>query len=310
LVTDKYDSKNTGNPELFLYNITIGKYSQSNQFFGNYSDGSARELFLSKGIFGHTSSIFDPQVIYYEIAWMNNAMDLHFSHNSVYSIFRVVLLTFILFIIEIVLLIIIVGRSLYYCLYQVNAAEYIFLKCSLWFELFILTYFKQNQPKSTNLLLKEKRATLKKMQYRPSPLSKNKVIITLFLTLLTCIGIIIYRSRILLPDFFQYWFFWMLLILIIYSPIYNHFNWNTLRTFSGSDFISIFLTIVETNLLIFTGFSVLIYEFVGPIPMLIPVNLYALIFYLIGGSLLLYRIIYSRIEKEIKNQSEHDLLYN
>ena len=72
---DRNDERTELDTEEFLNNLTNFQFSQSEQLFGNFSDGTAREVFLTSSYLSHASTLFDPSAISKEITWLNQALD-------------------------------------------------------------------------------------------------------------------------------------------------------------------------------------------------------------------------------------------
>lgn len=74
LVSDVWDDRPTPPLEDYLHNFTSGLYNESNKFYGNFEDGTARKLYVSSTILGHGSGTLYPEAMYEQINWMNQAL--------------------------------------------------------------------------------------------------------------------------------------------------------------------------------------------------------------------------------------------
>jgi pimeloyl-ACP methyl ester carboxylesterase len=83
MVSDRNDNRPDLPLEDYLMNYTENVYNQANVFYGDFSDGSARELIASNSMFGHGSSLFLPDALYKEIEWFNLAFNI--DPTTVYS---------------------------------------------------------------------------------------------------------------------------------------------------------------------------------------------------------------------------------
>jgi len=87
-VTDNLDfKKDFLSSEFYLKNFTNGAYSEINKLFGNFSDRTARKMFVTTSIFMHASSILLPSAIYEEIQWMNLALNIENNYLNFQNIF-------------------------------------------------------------------------------------------------------------------------------------------------------------------------------------------------------------------------------
>jgi len=78
---DRNDERTELDTEEFLNNLTNFQFSQSEQLFGNFSDGTAREVFLSSSYISHASTLFDAETISKEITWLNQALDPSYEYS-------------------------------------------------------------------------------------------------------------------------------------------------------------------------------------------------------------------------------------
>ncbi len=72
---DENDDRSGRNSDEFLYNLTDGQFIQPKQFFGNFSTGTAREVYYSSTIFSHISALYSSYTIHKEIKWLNQALN-------------------------------------------------------------------------------------------------------------------------------------------------------------------------------------------------------------------------------------------
>jgi len=62
--------------EDYLKDFTDNRYKEKNHLYGDFEDGTARELYVSFTVFGHTSLVYSPDSIYHSISWLNQAFNV------------------------------------------------------------------------------------------------------------------------------------------------------------------------------------------------------------------------------------------
>lgn len=83
MVTDDWDDRLNGEtPEFYFGNFTDQAYSTRNELYGNFEDGSARKLFVTRSIFGHASGLYHPESLNEQINWMNRALNVEIDQPS------------------------------------------------------------------------------------------------------------------------------------------------------------------------------------------------------------------------------------
>lgn len=82
LATNSYDYAPEYPLGLYMELLTDGETTQIEQLYGNYQDGSARELYVSKTFFMHVSSMVCPQSMYKITSWANSAFGIDNPHNQ------------------------------------------------------------------------------------------------------------------------------------------------------------------------------------------------------------------------------------
>jgi hypothetical protein len=98
ILTDFY------NPDALAYEynyegkIKLWDIPESNQFYGDFQNGSARELNIKPSVFIHASGVIDPAYLQKQVSWLNNAFGLNNSMNNYYAILFRVLTTLVLFV--------------------------------------------------------------------------------------------------------------------------------------------------------------------------------------------------------------------
>lgn len=105
------DRKLEDTPTQFLDEMLNVNYTDVTKFYGNFTEGTARQFQYSVSLFGHLSSLYDEDQINFLINWTNNALNYDpmptNGEINFLSIKNYVTLNFLLFIFDILLVVII-----------------------------------------------------------------------------------------------------------------------------------------------------------------------------------------------------------
>jgi len=105
------DRKLEDTPTQFFDEMLNENYTDVTKFYGNFSEGTARQFHYSASLFGHLSSLYDEDQINFLINWTNNALDCDpistDAEIEFLSIKNYVTLNFLLFIFDLILVFII-----------------------------------------------------------------------------------------------------------------------------------------------------------------------------------------------------------
>jgi len=105
------DRKLEDTPTQFFDEMLNENYTDVTKFYGNFSEGTARQFHYSASLFGHLSSLYDEDQINFLINWTNNALDYDpistDTENEFLNIKNYVTINFLLFIFDLILVFII-----------------------------------------------------------------------------------------------------------------------------------------------------------------------------------------------------------
>ncbi|QEE17638.1 alpha/beta hydrolase family protein [Promethearchaeum syntrophicum] len=105
------DRKLEPTPTRFLDEMLKENYTDATKFYGNFSEGTARQFLYSNSSFGHLSSLYDEEQIKILINWTNSALNydsgLSVGEIDVLSIKNYVSINFFFFVFDIILVFII-----------------------------------------------------------------------------------------------------------------------------------------------------------------------------------------------------------
>ncbi|MHA1729313.1 MAG: alpha/beta hydrolase family protein [Promethearchaeota archaeon] len=102
LSTDQLDPEHERIFNNYLLNFTGSNFNNTNIIYGNFINGTAREIYITTSIFGHYSAISHPDAIYKEVSWLNMAFGINNSVNNyqmmVFKIYLILFINILLFI--------------------------------------------------------------------------------------------------------------------------------------------------------------------------------------------------------------------
>ncbi|MHA1727540.1 MAG: alpha/beta hydrolase family protein [Promethearchaeota archaeon] len=324
ILTDFMDASPKRNPNTFLSYLTVGKYSQINKLFGEFENKSARELFVSNSIFGHLSSIYNPEVIYLEISWINRALGVINSANEPLVVYFNTYFEISLIILLVFFSCMIIRKSYSILLKQDNYINILLAKIRQIISRLKLKFQKQMEDKKKknriNIISEKKnyqdfkkKSGLKNnhiQQIRP----QTEVIIRISIIIITFTLIFMARSGIPFPDLIQYWIFWSLMLLILEKPISYLIIEKKWRIYKKMDYLKFILIGIELYPLIWLLFKLVMFDLVGDYPFMIAEYNYYYVLYFLLFEVFLFRIIFEldiirtkRISKgkgKVKNNKE------
>lgn len=97
LISDIYNPDDLTYEYNYEGKINLWDIPESNQFYGDFQNGSARELNIRLSIFFHASGVIDPSYLHKQVSWMNQAFGLNYSSNNYFAVLLRVLTTILLF---------------------------------------------------------------------------------------------------------------------------------------------------------------------------------------------------------------------
>jgi hypothetical protein len=102
LISDIYNPDDLTYEYNYEGKINLWDIPESNQFYGDFQNGSARELNIRLSIFFHASGVIDPNYLHKQVSWMNQAFGFSNSSNNYFSVlfraFTTITLFFLIFI--------------------------------------------------------------------------------------------------------------------------------------------------------------------------------------------------------------------
>lgn len=308
VLTDIQDTRAKIRAETFLSYLTLGKYNETNKFYGSFENKSARELFVSNSFFGHISSLFNPEVLYLEISWINQALGVNNSANKSFLVYVNVYFEIFL----IILLIVFSSKIIKKC-YTILLNQDIFFD-------YLLTKMKKKKSKSSlkfnkkteyntfsekrNISSEIQRETgtklEKKHEFKEIGLeneniqqesTESEIIIKISIILITFNIVFFEVSDIHFPDLIQYWIFWSLMLLILKNPIETLITEKKWRIYNRMDYLKFVLIGLELFPIILLLINFGMFDLIGDQPLrLVEYNYYYVLYFLIFEAFV-FRII-------------------